>query len=115
MCIKPLCSRLEAIQKLRPPTTVDSCRNFAGMVNFLSIFCQDLQKLLKPIYDLTRKDRPLNWGQEQQTVFNEIKNSLQKPPVLHLPEKKEDFTCIQILVNAPWAVLYIRYRMENLN
>ena len=29
-----------------------------GMVNFLSMFCPELQKLLKPIYDLTRKGRP---------------------------------------------------------
>ena len=57
VCIKLLHSRLEAIQKLRPPTTVKGCRSFAGMVNFLSILCQDLQKLLKPIYDLTRKGR----------------------------------------------------------
>ena len=27
------------------------------MVNFLSIFCPDLQKLLMPIYDLTRNGR----------------------------------------------------------
>ena len=62
-----------------------------GMVNFLSIFCQHLLKLLKPIYDLTRKDRPFNWGQEQQTAFNDIKNRLQKPPVLHLPDGKGSF------------------------
>ena len=51
VCIKPLCSRLEAIQKLKLPTMVKGCRSFAGMVNFLSIFCSDLQKLLKHIYD----------------------------------------------------------------
>ena len=45
VCIRPLCSRLEAIQKLLPPTTVKVCRSFVRMVNFLSIFCQDLQKL----------------------------------------------------------------------
>ena len=64
VCVKPLHSRLEAIQKLEPPKTVKGCRSFAGMVNFLSIFCQDLQKLLKPIYDLTRKGRPFVWQQE---------------------------------------------------
>ena len=88
VCIRPLCIRLEVIQKLRPPTTVKGCRSFVGMVNFLSIFCQDLQKLLKPIYDLTRKDRLFNWEQEQQTTFEEIKSRLQKPPVLHLPDGK---------------------------
>ena len=91
VCVKPLCSRLEAIQKLEPPVTVKGCRSFAGMVNFLSIFCQDLQKLLKPIYDLTRKGRPFNWQQEQQTAFEEIKSRLQKPPILHLPDGKGRF------------------------
>ena len=86
VCVKPLCSRLEAIQKLQPPVAVKGCKSFAGMVNFFSIFCQDLQKLLKPIYDLTRKGRPFNWQQEQQTAFEEIKSRLQKPPILHLPD-----------------------------
>ena len=33
VCIKPLESRLKAIQKLKTPMTVKGCRNFAGMVN----------------------------------------------------------------------------------
>ena len=49
VCVKPLRSRLEAIQKLKLPITVKGCRSFAGMVNFLSIFCPELLKLLKPI------------------------------------------------------------------
>ena len=44
--IKPLRSRLEAIQKLQPPTKDKGCRSFVGMVNFLSMFCPELQKLL---------------------------------------------------------------------
>ena len=57
VCIRPLQSQIEAIQKLQPPTTIKGCRSFAGMVNFVSLFCPKLQKLLKPIYDLTRKGR----------------------------------------------------------
>ena len=45
VCVKPLRSRLEAIQKLKPPTTQKGCRSFAGVVNFVSIFCLELQKL----------------------------------------------------------------------
>ena len=63
--IKPLRSRIEAIQKLTPPTTPKGCRSFTGMVNFLSMFCPYLQRLLKPIYDLTRKGRHFIWGKEQ--------------------------------------------------
>ena len=52
------------------------CRSFAGMVNFLSMFCLELQKLLKSIYDLTRKGRPFIWGKEQQEAFEEIKQEI---------------------------------------
>ena len=48
VCIKLLGNRLEAIQKLQPPTKDKGCRSFAGMVNFLSMFYPELQKLLKP-------------------------------------------------------------------
>ena len=44
--VKPLRSRLEAIQKMKPPTTPKGCRSFARMVNFVSIFCPELQTLL---------------------------------------------------------------------
>ena len=92
VCVKPLRSRLEAIQKLQPPKTPKGCRgSFAGVVNFLSMFWPELQKLLKPIYDLTRKGRPFHWGKEQQDSFIEIKCRLVKPPVLHMPNKSARF------------------------
>ena len=87
VCIKPLCSRLEVIEKIRTPATAKQCKSFAGMVNFVSIFCPDLLKLLKPIYDLMRKGRQFVWGKEQQDAFKEIKHRLQKPLVLHMADK----------------------------
>ena len=91
VCVKPLRSRLEAIQKLKPPTNQKGCRSFAGIVNFVSIFCPELQKLLKPIYELTKKGRPFIWGDEQQKAFDEIKSRLLKPPVLSMPDKRGRF------------------------
>ena len=61
------------------------------MVNFLIIFCPEIQKLLKPVYDLTRKGRQFIWGKEQQIACEEIKCRLIKPPVLHLPDNKGRF------------------------
>ena len=87
VCVKPLRSRLEAIQKLQPARMPKGCRSFAGVVNFLSMFCPELQKLLKPIYDLTRKGRPFHWGKKQQDSFIEIKHRLVKHLVLHMPNK----------------------------
>ena len=69
VCIQPLRSRLEAIQRLQPPTMAKGCRSVAGMVNYLRMFCPELQKLLKPIYDLTRKGRPFIWGKGTARLF----------------------------------------------
>ena len=91
VCIQPLRSRLEAIQTLQPPFTVKGCRSFVGMVNFLSMFSAELQKLLKPIYDLTRKGRTFIWGKEQQDSFDEIKCRLVNPPIFHKPYKTGRF------------------------
>ena len=43
------------------------------MVNFLSKFYPELQKLLKPLHYLTRKGRQFIWGEEQQLALAEIK------------------------------------------
>ena len=89
--MKPLRSRLEAIQKLQPPKTPKGCRSFVGVVNFLSMFCPELQRLLKPIYELTRKGRLFVWGKDQQDSFEEIKHRLTRLPVLHMPNKTRRF------------------------
>ena len=124
VCVKPLRSRIEAIQKLQPPKTPKGCRSFAGLVNFLSMFCPELQKLLKPICDLTRKGKPFYWEKEQQDPFEEIKCRLMKPPVLHMPNKTGRFhlysdtskfvtssTLYQIQNGKPKSIAYVGKRL----
>ena len=84
--ITPLQSRVGAIQKLQPPTNVKECKSFCGVVNYLSIFCRHLQKLLKPIYDLTKKGRPFHWQEEHQQAFDNIKEKMLNHPILYLPK-----------------------------
>ena len=55
------------------------------------MFCPELQKLLKPIYDLTRKGRQFIWGIKQQIEFKEIKCRLERPPGLYLPHSTGRF------------------------
>ena len=76
VCVKPLRSRIDAIQKLKPPTRIKGCRSFAGMVNLVNI------------YDLAGKGGQFTWVDEQKKAFEEIKGRLQRPPVLHLPERQ---------------------------
>ena len=89
--ITPMKSRIDAIQKLEHPTPVKGCKSFCGVVNYLSLFCKDLQKILKPIYELTRKEQPFLWTKFHQKAFDHVKELLVKPPVLHLPRPSGRF------------------------
>ena len=86
------------------------------------MFCPEQQKLLKPIYNLTRKGRSLIWGKEQS--FDEIKCWLIKPPVLHMPNKTGRFhlysdtskfatgsTLYQIQNGKPKLIAYMNKRL----
>ena len=90
MTITPLRSRTEAISKIPTPKTTKQCKSFCGVVNYLSLFCPDLQTL-KPIDELTRKSRPFVWGQEQERAFKEVKSRLTNLPVLHLSKAEGRF------------------------
>ena len=81
------------------------------MVNFLSMFCPELQKLLKPIYDLTRKGRPFVWEKEHQDSFEEIKCRLIKPAVLHVPNTTGRFHLYSD--NSTFATGSALYQIQN--
>ena len=83
------------------------------MVNFLSTFCPELQKLLKPIHDMTRKGRPFVWRKEQQVSFEEIKHRLIKPPVLHMPNTTSRFHLYSD--TSKFATGRTLYQIQNVN
>ena len=73
MMVTPLRTRVEVVQNIPPPTTPKGCKSFCGVVNYLGMFCPDLQKLLRPIYELTKKTVKFHWTEEHQKNFDEIK------------------------------------------
>ena len=91
MTITPLRSRTEEINKIPTPRTPKQCKSFCDVVNYLSLFCPDLQKLLKPIVEFSRKGRPFIWVEAQEKAFKEVKMRLKDPPVLHLPKAEGRF------------------------
>ena len=84
--ISPIKTRIDAILNTPTPKTPKECKSFCGVVNYLSLFCPNLQSHLAPIYDLTRKGRPFVWTEYHQKAFETIKSLMCKPPLLHLPD-----------------------------
>ena len=67
--------KCDAIHNMQTPKSVKKC---------LSTFCKNLQELLIPIYDLTKKRAHFQWTDKHQKAFEEIKQLLVKPPVLRM-------------------------------
>ncbi len=83
--VSTLKTRVESMQNTPTPRTTKEVKSFCGVVNYLSLFCPDLQLMLKPLYDLTRKDRPFIWTEVHTKAFEAIKKRMIEPPVLHCP------------------------------
>ena len=86
--ITPVKSRVEAIVKLDHPRSPKNCKQFCGMVDYLSMFLKDLQTKLIPIYHLTKKGGPFYQGELQQKAFEMIKKDLTEASVLAMPNNE---------------------------
>ena len=61
VCYTPLKDKCDAIRNLESPKTLRQTRAFCGMVNFISSFLPNPQRLLIPIYDLQKKAKKFKW------------------------------------------------------
>ena len=74
VCYTPLKDKCNAIRNLESPKTLRQTRAFCGMVNFLSSFLPNLQRLLISIYDLQRKPRSLNGWMRLEKLLMRSRN-----------------------------------------
>ena len=74
--ITPLKSRIDAIQKLQPPTNKKKIQEFLGMLNFLSKYVYKMKLYIRPFYNILRQQKNFEWTIEHQTRFEEFKKLL---------------------------------------
>ena len=81
------------------------------MVNFLGMFCPELQKLPKPIYDLTRKGRPFIWGKNNKIHVKKLNVGYVNLQFYTCQIELVDFICILTPVNLLLEVAL--YQIQN--
>ena len=89
--ITPLKSRIDAIQKLQPPTNKKKIQEFLGMLNFLSKYVYKMQLYLRPFYNLLRQQNNFEWTTEHQTRFEQIKKLLTEQISNTIPDPNQPF------------------------
>ena len=87
--------KVAAVKDWPTPTTLKEVRVFIGFANFYRRFIRDFSTMARPLHDLTKKDVPWHWSQEQQEAFNTIKKQFCEEPILKVydPELPTHVKC----------------------
>ena len=84
-------SKVKAIMEWPAPTTVRSVRSFLGLTNFYRRFIKDYTTLVKPLMDLTQKDKAFTWGSLEANMFASLKSWFTTTPILAYPDNDCQF------------------------
>ncbi|GKA79365.1 putative reverse transcriptase domain-containing protein [Tanacetum coccineum] len=84
-------TKIEAVKNWASLTPPSEIRQFLGFAGYYRRFIKGLSKIDKPMMELTQKDRKFDWGEEQETAFQLLKQKLCAAPILALPKGSDDF------------------------
>ena len=90
--VKPLPTKVEAIVNLAPPTSQKAVRSFLGMVGYYREHIPNYAEIALPLTELTKKNQPFVWGDEQHESFETLKQALVQAPILAHPDPAKPYT-----------------------
>src|SRR5689334_20745861 len=83
--------KITAVLNWSTPKNVKNIQEFLGFVNFYRRFIPSFSNVAKPLYNLTKKDSPWNWGEKEENAFQTIRQLLKEAPVLLQSNVKKPF------------------------
>ena len=83
--------KIQAIKDWPVPKNVSQVRSFHRLAGFYRRFVKDFSTIAAPLNNLTKKDVPFLWGDEQDKAFQELKRKLCEAPLLQLPDFVKTF------------------------
>ena len=93
--LRPTDDKVQAIQKLKAPTSVHELRVLLGIVNYYAKFVPNMSTLLAPWYKLLQKDCDFKWDEPCEKTLSNVKNILVSDRVLvhYDPRKPITLAC----------------------
>nr|GEV48895.1 putative reverse transcriptase domain-containing protein [Tanacetum cinerariifolium] len=82
-------SKTKAIKNWTAPSTPTEVRQFLGLARYYQRFIEGFSLISKPLTKLTQKNKKYEWGEEEEEVFQLLKQNLCSAPILSLPEGTE--------------------------
>lgn len=82
--IRPGTRKIQSVKEFPEPCNLHTVRQFIGLCSFFRRFIKNFSNIAKPLTSLLKKDSKWEWGSEQKTAFNTLKEILLQKPVLKL-------------------------------
>ena len=83
--------KVRSILTLAPPTCFREIRGFLGCVGYYRRFIDGYARKAIPLMELLKKGVEFSWSPERQGVFEELKLTLAKAPILSPPDWTKEF------------------------
>ncbi len=105
--VKPWKKKIDAILKMRPPTTLKLLRGFVGMVNYYRDMWPHRSDILAPLTAKTgapkkgKKSSPFVWTSEMQTAFDKMKALMAADVLCAYPNHNKPFHIYTDTSNCP--------------
>ncbi|CAM5097708.1 unnamed protein product [Natator depressus] len=91
--ITPLQAKVNAIQKWSVPKSEKQVQSFLGLAGYYRRFVPHYSQIAVPLTNPTKKKQPnaVQWTEECQKAFNQLKATLVSDPVLRAPDFDKPF------------------------
>ncbi len=92
--VRPNPAKVEAIQKMLPPTDIKGLRRFLGMTSYYRRFIQNYATIAEPLNRILQKGALYKWNDACQAAFEALKSKLMTAPILVFPDFNQPFQLI---------------------
>lgn len=84
--------KVDAIRNRAKPTNSKQLVSFLQMCSWYRRFIPEFARISKPLSTLTKKGTPWKWSEDEDAVFEQLKEALTKAPVLQPVDPTKPFT-----------------------
>ena len=109
-------TKVETINKIATPTSIEEVRQFNGMCSYYQKFILHYSDISKCFNDMTKKGDTFNWTKECNAAFKLLKEKLMEDPVLISPQVDKNYVihCNASKYSYPGILQQTRPDMEEL-
>ena len=125
------------LEKFRaPPKTVGELHSLLGFLGCYRCYVKNFSKILKPLYDLLKKDitqpklkeaetskrketsqldlqTAIEWIDQYQLILTEILDILKNPEFMLFPDFENRLSCIVMYQKLGWGLFFFKIKMRN--